>query len=679
MAFHLNNGQRRRSSAAPLGLLLLALATTFLFDRGHVIRTSAGAHGIFHSTVARNLTPEHGFHLFRYQTVDPDGDHTYVPYNRFPVFGYVLTKVAMSPFADDMIAQLFAVRFLSLAFFAAAAVVAWLALRRLAADGWAALAATLLSFSSYPALYFADVGPLEGPLDLFGVMLAFHGMAVFATEGRFRQLVVKTCVALMAGWHVYALLLPYAVFELAGALRRRDRRAARRQLTLGVVAFLFGSAVLAANFAREYAVLGGEGSLAELPSVESALRRTGLASRGEIDWPLRAVRQTEDVAGATVPHAVGYFISDVLFASPEARRYTRFAMAGLGSFGVLYALVLVVSPATRHRVPLAAIVLSGPCWLVGLSHTGGGHEDLFFVGIPLVLFFLMLLRVGRDAVLASVAVAAATFGLSSFLMAGTLQDRDDAAVAKAMAADMESIRESVGGKTIYAPRRSPIYDERASTWHSNLVDLYFGGSNVIVKSHGTKHFADVVVGERLAGVRTLTPRNELLFLYDLADYDAYWMPYERHAEQGAPILTIGGYDVHLVRRDTRDELLYVRDDCPSVRVMRYEESDARIFLHAYPLDVDDLPAEDRRYGFDDLDFGFWNHHWRKDDKCYGVRLLPDYGIAGIHTEPLTMPHRHLLRRLEADGPEAEQGWTLIPRSSGRFPVNGAASNRRSGP
>ena len=656
MVFHLNSGQRRRSSAAPLGLLLLALATAFLFDRGHVIRPSARADGFFHPTVARNMTPEHGFHLFRYQTVDPDGDHTYVTYNRFPVFGYVLIKVAMSPFADDVIAQLFAVRFLSLTFFAAAAVAAWLALRRLAADNWAALAATLLSFSSYPALYWGDLGPLEGPLDLFGVMLVFHGMAVFATEGRFRQLAVKTCVGLMAGWHVYALLLPYAGFELAGALRRRDKRAARRQLTLGVVAFLFGSAVLAANFAREYAALGGVESLAELPSVESALRRTGLRPRGEIDWPLRAVQQTENIAGATVPYAVGYFISEVLFASPEARRYTRFAMVGLGLFGVLYALVLVISPATRHRGPLAAIVLSGPCWLAGLSHVGGGAQDMFFVGIPLVLFFLMLLRVGRGAVLATAAVAASTFGLSSFLMARTLQDPDDAAIAKAMAADMESIRESVAGKTIYAPRRVSIYDERVSTWLSNLVDLYFGSSNVIVKSHGTKHFADVVVGERLAGVRTLTPRNDLLFLYDLADYDAYWMPYEQHAEQGAPILTIGDYDVHLVRWNTRDELLYVRGDCPSIRVMRYEESDARIFLHAYPLDVNDLPAEDRRYGFDNLDFSFWHHHWRKDDKCYGVRPLPDYGVARIHTGRLTVPHRHRLRRIEADAPESENGW-----------------------
>ena len=659
MSSHADCGARRRSSATPCVLLFLALATVFLVDRGHVIRISAGFHGIYAPTVAWNLAPEHHFLQFYYQTLDPDGGLTYVPYNRFPVFGYVLIKAAMLPFADDMVARLFAARLLMLAFFAGAATVAWLALRRLVRNDWAALSATLLSFSSYAALLASDVVSSEGVVDLFAVMLAFHGMAVFATEGRFRQLVVKACAALLLGWHVYALLLPYAVFELAAALRRRDKGAVRRQLTLGITALLFGSAVLAANFTREYAALGGEESFAELPSVESALRRTGIAPRGELgefDWPLHAALQMEGVAEATVPYAVNYFISDVLFASFEADRYVRFGMAGFGFVSVLCAIVLVISPAARHRRPLAALLLSGPCWSIVFLHNAGGYENLFFISISLVLFVLTLLRLGRGTGALAAAVAASTFGLSGFLMARTLQDPDDAAVAKTMAADMESVRELVQGKTIYAPRISPIYNRRLPALYPFLAELYFGDSNVIVWSHDTKHFADVVLGERLPDVRTLTPGNGLLFLYDPADYDAHWTQYERRTEQGAPILKFGDYDVHFVRRGARNELLYVRDGCPSVAAMRYEELDARIFLHAYPRDVNDVPAGDRRYGFDDLDFGFWNNHWRKDGKCYGVRLLPDYDIARIHTGRITMPHRHLLRKIEMDALESEQGW-----------------------
>ena len=214
---------RRRSPAPPLALLFLALATVFLFGGGrsylessHVLITQN------HMTVAMNLSPEHGFLGFYRLTLDGDGNRTYEPYNRFPVLGHVLIKLATLPFPDDLSARLSAARMLMLAFFAAAATTAWLALCRLVRNRWAALAATLLSFSSYYALYYNDMVATEGVVDLFGVMLVFHGMAVYATEGRFGQLPGKTCVALLLGWHVYALLLPYVVLGLAVALRRRD-------------------------------------------------------------------------------------------------------------------------------------------------------------------------------------------------------------------------------------------------------------------------------------------------------------------------------------------------------------------------------------------------------------------------------------------------------------------------
>ena len=42
----------------------------------------------------------------------------------------------------------------------------------------------------------------ETVMDLFGVMLTFHGMVVFVQEDRFRQLLGKVCAALLLGWHV---------------------------------------------------------------------------------------------------------------------------------------------------------------------------------------------------------------------------------------------------------------------------------------------------------------------------------------------------------------------------------------------------------------------------------------------------------------------------------------------
>ena len=59
---------------------------------------------------------------------------------------------------------------------------------------------------------------------------------------------------------------------------------------------------------------------------------------------------------------------------------------------------------------------------------------------------------------------------------------------------------------------------------------------------------------------------------------------------------------------------------------------AQFFLHVVPEDVEDLPADRRQYGFDNLDF-----HYRENaalvfgGQCIAERTLPDYPIARIRT------------------------------------------------
>ena len=200
----------------PCLLLLLALSTVFLFanDRSHFYRD--GFHAYLSSQsmpLAANLSPDHHVLMFFRQTPDADGTPAYQPYNRFPIGTYALIKLAMLPFENDLEKQIYAARLLMLLFFTAAAVLAYLSLCRLIANPWIALTATLLAFSSFYCLYFNDMISTE-VTSFFGVMLTFHGMVLFVQGGRVRQLPVKTCVALLLGWHVFALLLPFIVFGL---------------------------------------------------------------------------------------------------------------------------------------------------------------------------------------------------------------------------------------------------------------------------------------------------------------------------------------------------------------------------------------------------------------------------------------------------------------------------------
>ena len=61
------------------------------------------------------------------------------------------------------------------------------------------------------------------------------------------------------------------------------------------------------------------------------------------------------------------------------------------------------------------------------------------------------------------------------------------------------------------------------------------------------------------------------------------------------------------------------------------DSDARFFLHIFPTNPADLPADGRELGFANLDFQFANYGADIGGKCVAERELPDYAIERIRT------------------------------------------------
>ena len=196
---------------AALPLFMFAALTALGGDRGYFYR-DAGIHDSNTRktlAIAENLSPEHNFRLATRIWRDEDGGFEYAFYNRFPVSAYALVKLATLPFGNDLANKLLAARVLMLMMFCGAALFSYLAIVRIAGSRWVALSATPLAFSGFYAVYYADGVFNEGVMDLFGAALVFHGMVAFVQDGRFRQLAVKTCAALLLGWHVYALILPF--------------------------------------------------------------------------------------------------------------------------------------------------------------------------------------------------------------------------------------------------------------------------------------------------------------------------------------------------------------------------------------------------------------------------------------------------------------------------------------
>ena len=212
-------------SAAPLSLLLIGMSTVFFSKRGIFYRDSWGPYRYFnldaygwdssqHLTVAVNFSFSHHLLGFLSQSVDAEGNIIYNhPYNRFPPGSYVLIKLVTLPFGDDLSSRIYAAQVLMLGFFIGAAILAYWSLSRLISSRWIASTVTLMTFSSTQFLLYNDSILPELMPDLFGCMLTFHGIVVFLQESRFRQLLVKSCIAVLLGWHVLALLFTFIILS----------------------------------------------------------------------------------------------------------------------------------------------------------------------------------------------------------------------------------------------------------------------------------------------------------------------------------------------------------------------------------------------------------------------------------------------------------------------------------
>ncbi len=720
-----------RSERLSLWLLLLALSTLFLcsFDKGYFYRPgSPNWNTAKNLAMAENLSPHHHFRLFVGLRPGPGGDPAYEMFSRYPVGGYALIKLAILPFGNDLSAGILAARMLMLLLFGAAALLAFHSLARITSHRWVALAATLAAFSSYYMLLYGDAVSVEYGVDLFAVMLVFHGMVVFVQEGRFRQLLARTCVALLLGWHVYAFLLPFLILGLAHEAVRawKDGTALwprvcstaaavlrSRYMALGVFALLFGAAVLGFNFANEYAAFGGQTAVSELPSFQSMLRRTGLDQDASFDpgWWLRFLReQFHRVRVASVPFVLtdwgaglrGWFPSVPLSASglsgPELWVYLLLLLMAVAASAAVVRLARRLL-AWRPRMLLATLALSGFFWALPMRHNAAyhNHEALYYVGVPLAFHSLLLLylhkRCGRAPVVGLAVAALLAFAVSAFQM--DRRQRPDARVAEIQQdalAELGPIRETTRGKAVL------VLGSIEPEWSRQVIQRNYGSD------YGWRYYlagSVLMQSPDLAGVRHLYPAGPrdlagsvLTQSLDMeaAGRAADFIVTRDRVESGA-LLTPGNEEVFLYGSAGMDDLVefyraayqrvvsgepaarshfdvYLGDGAlfhvrePCVR----EDVGYWIYVEAVPEDPKDLPGRRRREGFEDLVLLFHHSGVLFEGKCMAVLSLPDYPVSGIRTGQRPRLHRRWKGRRgwEVEIPASRQS----PPGAGRPALDG---------
>ena len=644
----------------PTALLLAALASVFIFagDRGSFYRSpSHDRNSSKNLALAENLSPAHNFRLFLWRSPGEDGEPVYEMYSRFPVGGPALIKLAIAPFGDDLSARIYAARLLMLAMFAGAALFGYLALARITRSRWIALAATLFAFSSFWLLYHADEISNESVMDIFAAMLVFHGMVVFLEKRRFGQLLAKSCAALLIGWHIYALLLPFIALGFGGeaaraikaafAERRRlwrglARTAARlalsRYLILGFATLLFGIALLAFNFWNEYTAFDGEIPFRELPSVSSVITRTGgddsVYAEYEfkrLEWRRFANEQLYRVGVAVLPYSAPFPLELGQTDYGPLERPAPIAALGLAATAGAAACAFF---ARRRRLALASLALFGFVWSIPMRHSTAflEYESVVFVGVPMVLAAVALTwarrislprlpRFGARTVAAAALAAVGLFVASAFEMSRFERDGDRAAFNQALMADFSEMRPEVQGASVFVPtflRRYSEFEGRELTYAASYA-LAGGVLAFEDEPHLKDYPADYIISRyRDAETPALaTLNNGVLHLYDgaltsVGDLRLLGCPDTEHGMAVA----CENFAVYL----KADVLTYAKDRCDAA------DAESRFTFSVFPYYADDLPPMFRELGHESLNFGFPEDAEVSDAGCVFRRELPDYAI-----------------------------------------------------
>lgn len=636
-------------AALPTLLLTAALAWVVLLnsDPAHYYDAPMGWDTLKNLAIAENISPRHNFRLFMYQSFEKDGEPYYEPYYRFPVGGFALIKLAILPFGENMLAKTFAARMLMLAFLAAAAYLAYYSVARIASSRWIALTATLIAFSSYYVLRYGNEVSNEFTMDLFMVMLTFHGMVVFIQERRFRQLLIKSCIALLIGWHVYALLAPFIALGIGNEVIQAMKMRRAHPLTIGaltsivwrsryarlsVVSILFGFAMLAFNLINEYDILNGETPFPELPSVQritGKIQRERLQIEAQRFTGLAFVQQQfRRIAGASFPYAFTQWRGYLLHPSTDARTML-FTVIGIC---ITMALALGLLFTRRDRTLLASLALIGSVWaLVLRGHAAHPHHDyeaIFHIGIPLTLVTLLFLWI-RDRsnserfFFVAASAALAIFALSAYQVMVKNADENLFNRRDAIISDLANIRKVVEGGNVLVS--NPMTDSPGMHrwWAHSALRFLLSGSRIRDLRRGMPDQYDFAVTLRRPNRTTpsLTPDNEIFFLYERMAPPEVTSDFLDSVVSSHTPAARSAYDVY----STDGALVYVREPCGSV------DAKPIIFLHVFPEQTDDLPEWRKTQGFDNMDFRFpmWGASF--DGACIARVPLPEYEVKAVRT------------------------------------------------
>ncbi|MBI5056282.1 MAG: hypothetical protein HZB61_06695 [Nitrospirae bacterium] len=413
----------KKYSVLFLLLFFFAVACIFLLQN-HTNGFNTEHHGFTSSrgaVLSKSLMVDnkHLVMLLAKQMLD-NGEIYYHPYNRFPVFPFLVTGVAMQAFEPNLAMQIYVARQVMNLFIIGALILCFLLTDAILKDKYLSLTTTFFIFSSYYILYYNDMIFNDTP-SIFGFVLALF-LVVKEYTGNLRRsrIILLSLISISVGWQPYAVFIAWLLVDVFNQIRSRKVKDIVRTIINRPSFIAFASSVavgvliLGAQFINEWSVRGG--SMQEVPSMLSMRGRLGLRTDGvKFEWGIFWLKQAYHIFNMIVP------FSGILTGIVTLKQSIFGWISGVSFVIVSGVLCIYGLVKFRQKINLTILyifVLSGFCWAVPMRHFTAYHDyqSPFYIGLS-IMFYIVLSHYIKPAFSKAIAIGACLlFILSVFQM-----------------------------------------------------------------------------------------------------------------------------------------------------------------------------------------------------------------------------------------------------------------------
>ena len=390
-----------------LPFILLTLVGICIFlteksDGGFVpggFYSGVSVHGL---TLSKNLmNSEHPLFIFAGRELQ-DGKIVYDAYNRFPVFPFLLTGLIINPFEYDLSLQIYLARQLMNIFFFLSIIVAFKLVTELVKNRYLAISVVLITFSSYYMLTYNNLIFNDIPA-LLGFVLALYAVIKSQQEKlKIPHILFYSIFPISMGWQPYAVYGTWFLIDTLALVLSAEKTSLRVRLfnifrqpsfIITLLAITWGVIILGMQLLNEWRIVGG--SFTDLPSVSSALWRSGLSSAAGhtqfiwlFDWLNYLPAQAQAITVMLIPFWPVFQVDPGINAS-------IFVVISL----MIYALLRYLKDRSLVNKVHLILIFSGLPWAIVMKQFVAMHEfqSIFYIGLTVSVYVKLLSRINLQA------------------------------------------------------------------------------------------------------------------------------------------------------------------------------------------------------------------------------------------------------------------------------------------